>query len=153
MALYPPIVASSMPAFNAADGYVRIYFTLSNYTSIQSDSIKAIHISVRDQTSNNNKVADAGGIIVKPFENLQTEEDKILNRYHVDIEKQNLIDKDFIIDKIYKVQLRLSTVSTVFSNIDNIANRMFFTDNVYAFSEWSTVCIIKPILAPVFYIN
>ena len=148
MALYPPIVASSMPAFKATDGYARIYFTLSNYTSIQSDSIKSIHISIRDQASNNNKAKDPTGIIIKPFENLQTEEDKILNRYHVDIDKADLKDGNFIIDKIYKVQLRFSSISD-----ENISAKMYFTDNVYGFSEWSTVCIIKPISAPNFYIN
>jgi len=49
----------------------------------------------------------------------------------------------FVVDKIYKVQLRFSTLSST-TNI----GRQFFTNNVYAFSEWSTVCIIKPISIP-----
>ena len=147
MALYPPIVASSMPAFNVKDKYVRIYFTLSNYTNVQLSNIKTIHISVRDQTSNNNKINNQSGILVKTFDTSQTEQDKILNRYHIDINSSELIG-GFVVDKIYKVQLRFSTLSST-TNI----GRQFFTNNVYAFSEWSTVCIIKPISVPQFYIN
>jgi len=66
-------VASSMPAFNVKDKYVRIYFTLSNYTNIQLSNIKTIHISVRDQTSNNNKINNKSGILVKTFDTSQTE--------------------------------------------------------------------------------
>jgi len=34
MALYPPIVASSMPAFDVNDGQVKIYFNLPIYNKI-----------------------------------------------------------------------------------------------------------------------
>ena len=52
MALYPPIVASSMPAFDIATNEVRIYFTLSSYNN--KDDIKYIHCTVRRQSSNVN---------------------------------------------------------------------------------------------------
>jgi len=42
MALYPPIIASSMPAFDVTRGSVRIYFTLSDYNSINIDNIKKV---------------------------------------------------------------------------------------------------------------
>ena len=56
MGLYPPIVASSMPAFNINEGKVRIYFTLSNYNSSKIEDIKAVHITCRRQSSNANVI-------------------------------------------------------------------------------------------------
>jgi len=86
MALFPPIVASSMPAFNIADNKVRIYFTLSNYNAIKIDEIKAVHVTVRNQSSNVNVVNNVTEIIDKPFSSIdRTELDKSLNRYFVDI--------------------------------------------------------------------
>jgi len=34
MALYPPVIASSMPAFNIKKGKIKVYFTLPIYNSI-----------------------------------------------------------------------------------------------------------------------
>lgn len=51
MALYPPIVASSMPAFNINEGSVKVYFTLSPYNTTNLANITA-QISVRRQSSN-----------------------------------------------------------------------------------------------------
>ena len=49
MALFPPIVASSMPAFIYTEG-VRVYFSLSSYNT-QAD-IKHVQVTVRYQTTN-----------------------------------------------------------------------------------------------------
>ena len=145
MALFPPIVASSMPAFNVNDGKVRIYFTLSNYNTIKIDEIKAVHITVRNQSSNVNVVNNVTEIIDKPFSSIdRTELDKSLNRYFVDINNSQIND-GFKVDTLYKVQLRFSSV------LNSGAN--FYTNNTDKFSEWSTVCIIKPITAPEFYIQ
>jgi len=54
MALYPPIVASSMPAFNINNRKVRIYYTLSTYNVAKIDDINFVHVSVRRQSSNVN---------------------------------------------------------------------------------------------------
>jgi len=48
---------------------------------------------------------------------------------------------------LYKIQLRFSTAA----NTDN--NVQWYADNIEKFSEWSTVCIIKPIVVPIFYID
>ena len=68
MALFPPILASSMPAFaigQNTDNSVRVYYTLSNYHSTQKENIKAVHVSVRRQSSNVNVLADENQIIQK----------------------------------------------------------------------------------------
>jgi len=63
MALYPPVVASSMPAFDIKDGQVRVYFTLSTYNS--SSNIAAAHVSVRRQSSNVNVLNTTSEIMQK----------------------------------------------------------------------------------------
>ena len=156
MALFPPIVASSMPAFAIGDNTtnsVKIYYTLSNYNSSQRESIKKVHVSVRRQSSNVNVLADENEIIEKEAL-LQEEEDKILNRYYIIINNNDL-KNGFEQDVLYKVQLRLSSVSsTEGQQLDSsLTISQFFTNNVQYFSEWSQVCIIKPISAPIFYID
>ena len=59
MALYPPIVASSMPAFNINNGSVKIYYTLSPYNASKRDDIHSVHVTVRRQSSNVNVLNSA----------------------------------------------------------------------------------------------
>ena len=147
MALYPPIVASSMPAFdiNSQDG-VRIYFTLSNYNGDKREDIKEVHVTVRNQASNVNVVNNTSEMLVKSIQ--QSQLDKMLNRYYVNITSNDLTEGNFSIDKIYKVQLRFSSVA-----LSGNQSAEFFSKNLDKFSEWSTVCIIKPINPPEFYID
>lgn len=146
MALFPPIVASSMPAFainpNSNNNSVTIYYTLSNYN--QSEYIKNVQVSVRLQSSNNNIINNNSEILIKPF--TQTEQDKIFNRYSLTI-NENELSENFVEDTLYKIQLRFSSIQA-----ENITAR-FFSDNIQHFSEWSTVCLIKPIIPPIFYID
>ena len=62
MALYPPIVASSMPAFDIGDGQVKVYFTLSQFED--KTDIKYVHCTVRRQSSNVNVVSSEKGDIL-----------------------------------------------------------------------------------------
>ena len=86
MALFPPIVASSMPAFaieeNSDNNTVKIYYTLSTYNSAQKEGISQVHVSVRRQSSNVNVLAGDYEILEKEAF-VQDEEDKILNRYYI----------------------------------------------------------------------
>ena len=147
MALYPPIVASSMPAFKIQEGRgtVRIYYSLSTYNIGKQDDIKTVHVTVRRQSSNVNVLLNKTQIVEKPF-GLQQDIDKVLNRYYIDINSSE-IDGGFAINGIYKVQLRFSSIA----NTGDSTN--FYTNNINNFSEWSTVCIIKAIQAPEFYID
>lgn len=157
MALFPPIVASSMPAFaieeNSDNNTVKIYYTLSTYNSSQKEGISQVHVSVRRQSSNVNVLAGDYEILEKEAF-VQDEEDKILNRYYITLNSSQ-IKEGFKKDVLYKVQLRFSSISyQQAKNRDNsISLVSFFTNNVQYFSEWSQVCIIKPIIAPIFYID
>lgn len=155
MALYPPVVASSMPAFDINDKQVRVYFTLSSYNSLSE--IAAAHISVRRQTSNANVLNSVSEIMQKTIQ--QQDIDRALNRYFItildsDIKGSSSSSEDsnktnFEVDVLYKVQIRLSSVVST----SEVPQNDFFTTNIENFSQWSTVCIIKPINAPEFYID
>ena len=142
MALYPPIVASSMPAFNKEDG-VKIYYTLSNYNTVKKDNIHSVHVTVRRQSSNANALSGDSQILIKNF-GQQQQIDKVLNRYFVELTSKDVL---FDIDAIYKVQLRFSVSSA------NNSTTSVFDSDIDTLSEWSTVCIIKPIEKPQFYID
>ena len=146
MALYPPIVASSMPAFNINLGKVRVYYTLSSYNTNKKDEIKYVHVSVRRQSSNVN-ILKNGDIVIKTF-GLQDPIDKILNRYYIQISNNDL-EENFQQDVLYKVQLRFSAIAEGSSASDN----NFYSSNISKLSQWSTVCIIRPIVPPLFYID
>ena len=150
MALYPPIVASSMPAFDINDNVIRIYYTLSAYNAAKRDDIKKVHITVRRQSSNVNVLTTDSQIISKNFGN-QDDEDKTLNRYYVEINKSEL--KELQVDALYKVQLRFSSIPDTQGVTNGINPIQFYTSNINNFSEWSTVCIIKPIQIPLFYLQ
>lgn len=146
MALYPPIVASSMPAFNINAGEVKIYFTLSEYNGAKVGDIRKVHVTVRRQSSNVNVLNDTFGIIEKDF--YQSDVDKINNQYYIILSNSDIKD-GFKVDIPYKVQLRFSTASAPTSS----SKKADFYSHVEYFSEWSTVCIIKPVYPPLFYIE
>ena len=147
MALYPPIVASSMPAFdiNNQNG-VKVYFSLPNYNGDKRDEIKNVHVTIRNQASNVSVVNNVSDILIKNIQ--QDELDKIYNRYYISITNSDIVN-GFSIDKLYKVQLRFSSVI----RSEEVTPADFFTNNLDKFSQWSTVCIIKPINPPDFYID
>lgn len=136
MALYPPIVASSMPAFDVQQESVRIYFSLSDYGSFSIDKIQGIQVTVRRQSSNVNVLNDLSGIAKLRFN--KQNYDSQTGLYYIDIFK-NSIAGGFQADVVYKAQLRFSSdiQSTAIENL----------------SQWSTVCIIKPVKRPDFYID
>lgn len=145
MALYPPIIASSMPAFDINAGQVNIYFTLSPYNTTNLANITP-QVSVRHQGSNVSVLNSPSEILNKTI--LQTDIDEQLNRYYVTITNSD-IKGGFEKDTLYKVQVRLCNEELVQSqSVDES-----FSNNINAFSEWSTVCIIKGIQPPQFYID
>lgn len=153
MGLYPPIVASSMPAFDIDKGKVKIYFTLSGYNSNKIDDIKAVHVTCRRQSSNVNVIKNDGFEILQKIPQ-QDDIDIPFHRYYIELENDNiqnnstLEETGFEVNVLYKVQLRFS--SKLFNKSQGIN---FYNNNIEHFSQWSTVCIIKPIKAPQFYID
>ena len=147
MALYPPIIASSMPAFDVTRGSVRIYFTLSDYNSINIDNIKKVQMTVRRQSSNVNVLLSTRQIIQKDF--FQEEQDIPNKRYYVILNQSELVNGKFVTDALYKVQLRFCTKAAP----ESTSQLSTYYNNTDYFSEWSTVCIIKGIVPPTFYID
>ncbi len=126
------MLASSKPGFAIGqniDNSERVYYTLSNYNSTQKENIKAVHVSVRRQSSNVNVLADENQIIQKEAL-LQTDEDKVLNRYYIDILTLDLKGNGFEADVLYKVQLCFSSLQ-----IKIIFQHLFLLIIIQYFSE------------------
>lgn len=150
--LYPPILPSYMPAFNYSDG-VRVYFQLSSYNS--KTQIKQAHVAVRYQ-SDNTSALDPSIFLTEIYATVVQEDVNAPEpyKYYIELDtninssedpsRTRVIENGFQPGKIYKVQIRFSTVES-----DSIApSASFLALNQENFSEWSTVCILKPIEKP-----
>lgn len=138
--LYPPMIASTfMPAFVNTEKAV-IYYSLSPYNS--KGDIKKIHISVVDQMTNSNALKSPNGIIVSN----EFSYDETARMYCVEIPTTEMLNGVFKTNQFYKVQLRFDT--TVGDVPSEGALGQYLINNQSNFSEWSTVCLIKPILKP-----
>ena len=147
MALYPPVIESSMPAFDVdanQNGSVKIYFKLSDYNTVSE--IQQIHLTVSYQVNNVNALSSSGTINNIYLYNVegnipyQLKDGIIL--YYISINSSMLKD-GWKRDTLYKVQLRFS--EEIISDVPEL------TSKLSKFSQWSTVCLIKPIYPP--YIN
>ena len=119
--LFPPIIDSYMPGFLPADG-CRVYFSISDYNDF-NDITKA-EISLKYQRDNSSALDTETMEIEKAdivIDNLKTSNDK----YYFDLQTNN-----FVVGTVYKLQIRL-----------------YDKENNY--SEWSTVCLLKPIAMPI----
>lgn len=146
--LYPPILASSLPAYNYKQT-VRIYFAISTYNII--GDIAQAQLTVRYQHNNRNALNTneyPNRIKCCPITEVQPEQDEAIAstsaRFYVELDPSDLVDGRFDPKLLYKVQLRFS--STSWSSTSSAAN---LARNA---SEWSTVCLLKPIEVPSIYI-
>lgn len=146
--LYPPIISYSAPAFNYKQR-IRVYFAISTYNSL--GDIAQAQVLVRYQKNNANALdTDKYPNKIKCCSITETTPDQdaaiasTAARYYIEIEPTDLVTGGFEPDTIYKVQLRFSTKSwSAYTSATNLAS---------AASEWSTVCLLKPIEIPTFYI-
>lgn len=159
--LFPPVIPTFMDAFpNTADA--TIYFSLSPFNS--STDIKHVHVSVVNQLNNENAISEKcpNGVL---FQDLRY--DTQSGMYYVSI-PANLIDgKVFNINQFYKIQIRFDACD--WNNIPenerpsqnlgeggeqrdkNVSN--YLLNYQPYFSEWSSVCLIRPILKPILHIK
>jgi len=144
--LYPPVLSYSLPAFaiqtNTDTTTVRIYFALSDYSSNSNTSVQ---MTVRYQDNNENALnIETYKGRVKAFETYSIDNEKITQRdkYYVELLSTDL-QNGFTVDRIYKIQLRFSSIYT-----DVGPDTTWLNSNLSSFSEWSTVCLIKPISKP-----
>jgi len=168
--LYPPIVAYSMPAFavdeqgtsavtgQSSDNTVRVYFALSSYN--RRSDFNTAHVTVRYQQNNANALSTEkypAQIKICAVNSVTPEEDPVIAataaRFYIelsdsDLEKATTQSKPgFIPDVTYKVQIRLST-----DTVTNPQKLSYFSSHLNYFSEWSTVCCIRGVLRPDFYV-
>lgn len=147
--LYPPIVDSYMPAFQAGNNPCRVYFSLSKFNG--TNDFTSVHVSVTKQNTGMNvvKITDnidrgryrATGIIlnVAPVKVLDEDNLYYVEIYDDDLSSQSGSYTGWIPGWTYKIQLRLSM-----KDYDNtIGQAAWLNKNADLFSEWSTICIVK----------
>lgn len=146
--IYPPIVNFAMPAFDYKRP-IRVYFAISTYNAF-SDIAQA-QVTVRYQTNNANALNTnfyPNKIKCCSITEVLPQEDATIAataaRFYITIDPSDLVTGSFDPTMIYKVQIRFSTKS--WSHNDSITNL------ASGASEWSTVCLIKPIQIPDFTI-
>lgn len=155
--LYPPIMDTYMPAFAITineDGKgveigegVKISFSLSSFNSLQS--IKSVWISITNQYTNESVVKPSTGVLLFPISEIgiDTYESGEV-KYYIRIKSEDLEDeKGWRLGQNYKVQLRFCNASEAENKAD------WIVENSNLFSEWSTVCLITPILKPSIILN
>lgn len=146
---YPPLVSSYMPAFDYTKA-VRIYFSISSFNAAADIMQGQAQVTVRYQSNNTNALDTdlyPNKIKCVPVQKLQASEDATLSQtaasYYVELSPDDIIN-GFDPNTIYKVQIRFSSNvwSTTLPQTTPIAQLALNT------SEWSTVCLLKPIEIP-----
>ena len=168
--LYPPQVATFMPAFartvtveqgsgaevSAAVDAV-VYYSLSPYNEVSK--IKYIHVSVVDQKTNQNALSDPNGVMILKFNPL-VDYNEDSGMYRVVIPNNRVKDipdslSNFKINQLYKVQLRFD----LYDGDDDPTAKSdkalgdYLTSKRPYFSEWSSICLIRAIDEPVLFIR
>ena len=146
ISIYPPILQSTQTAFLASTNPYRIYFTLQSVTSYNDIG----HVQIRIvRQSNNKSIVDINqypdGVI---YQSPPTAEG---NRYYVDINSGVLAEK-WQAGYLYKIQMRFG-LNPMYSSIEDFATWKQQQIDQGAFSEWSTVMVIKAIDRPTVYIK
>ena len=139
--LYPPTISTFLPAFVNTSSAI-VYFSLSPYNS--SSEIKRVHVSLTNQLNNETAFNNLNGIIFKDLEQDSS------GMYYVEIAPGDLKNNTFNINQFYKVQLRFDSYdgdnTSLITTEAGVTQYLLEYQNY--FSEWSTVCLIKPILQP-----
>ena len=153
--LYPPIVETYAPAFLIGSGtdkdICRIYFSLPMFNSFEE--IENAQVSVRNQYTNLsvlNKTAYPSEIMLADvlIDDTRASDDK----YYIEIHKTDIQGGDFEINQYYKVQIRFTHTDAPDAPTDGKLDG-WLAANINYFSEWSTVCLVRGISAPMFYVS
>lgn len=140
--LYPPMFSSTFaPAFVNTTS-PRIYFSISPFNT--ASDISRVHISLVNQTTNENALTDATGILLS--EGLQYDTD--VGMYYVvipvDHVKNGANSTGWNYNQFYKLQLRFDSYDG-----DGVLNNSdYFISHLAYFSEWSEIHLLRPILQP-----
>ena len=140
--IYPPMFSSTFaPAFVNTTS-PRIYFSISPFNT--ASDISRVHISLVNQTTNENVLTDATGILLS--EGLQYDTD--VGMYYVvipvDHVKNGTNSTGWNYNQFYKLQLRFDSYDG-----DGVLNNSdYFISHLAYFSEWSEIHLLRPILQP-----
>lgn len=166
--LYPPIIDTFMPAFDiteAEEKGVKVYFSLSSYNSLSD--IYGIHVSLVSMDTNksvlsNPEVPFLFRLVPDDLEDDDelSEEGAIEKRVNRDPDNGKLffriytneLASNWLPDVVYKLQIRFDKVSQTKSWPETEGNAdkyNYFINNLAYFSEWSSVCLLRPINKPV----
>ena len=119
-----------------------IYFSISPFNT--AADISRVHISLVNQTTNENALTDATGILIS--EGLQY--DTNVGMYYVvvpvDHVKNGANSTGWNYNQYYKLQLRFDS----YDGDGIINNSDYFISHLAYFSEWSEVHLLRPILQP-----
>lgn len=161
--LYPPITSSWMPAFKQTEK-ARIYFSISNFNNIneikyaqvtcvsQNTNLSILHrssypLGIKMLTYNSNPEAQTGFSI---DDNRQGDD-----KYYVEISPYDLQDaelinnqKGFYNNQYYKIQIRLASIEADTWDGNPSTLYAWNIDNLDKLSEWSRICVIRPIAQP-----
>lgn len=145
--LYPPVFEKNyMPSFIAQQS-CNIYFSISSYNNL-GEILKYVQVSIQNQRSNYSVINNTYKTLFKPIQSTTTS-----NLYYITILNTD-IQGGFKINNYYKVQLRfiLNDESSASKTLEGLITSesteipMSTIQNYLGyFSEWSTVCLIKPI--------
>lgn len=161
--LYPPITSSWMPAFKQTEK-AKIYFSISNFNNI--DEIKYAQVTCVSQNTNlsilNKSVYPLGIKMLTYNSNQQAQTGFSIDvnrqgddKYYIEISPYDLQDPElinnqngFYNNQYYKIQIRLASIEA--TTWDEAPNSLYAwnVENLDKLSEWSRICIIRPIAQP-----
>lgn len=141
--LYPPIVATWMPAFIRTET-CKVYFSLSIYNS--KDDIANAQVIINNQSDNRSAFNSSNYSTGIKICNILTDESRTDDKYYIEINPGDLTGGSFGINQFYKVQIRFTKKGV--QSPGSSPSASWLTENQKYFSEWSTVCLIKGIEKP-----
>ena len=148
--LYPPIIATYMPAFIRTSP-CKVYFSLSSFNS--PEDIMNVQITVSNINTNESVLRKSlypSDIKISQLNidtAVQTDEKYYIVINPGDVQQSADGTSAFELNQFYKVQLRFTAVGAEQPPETKIA--AWLLNNQKYFSEWSTVCLIKGIEQPV----
>lgn len=148
ISIYPPTLQSTQPAFLSSVNVYQINFTLQSITSFNDIG----HVQVRlVRQSNNKSIVNTDqypdGTIYKAPSAIGS----LGNQYFVSINRSELAES-WQPGYLYKVQMRFG-INPMYTSLSEFATWKQQQIDAGAFSEWSTVMIIKAIDTPIIKIE
>lgn len=120
----------------------RIYFSISPFNT--AADISRVHISLVNQTTSENALADATGILISEGLQYDTEVGMYYVVVPVDHVKNGTDSTGWNYNQFYQLQLRFDSYDG-----DGILNNSdYFISHLAYFSEWSEIQLLRPILQP-----